>query len=76
MRIITAPGGTTGDYSEKLNCCGGPLMTTHRDPALTKAVEKLDMPVFYLTRLVGLSMGMEPESLGLNLNKSPVRKLI
>ena len=38
--------------------------------------EKLNMPVFYLTQLVGLSMGMDPESLGLNLNLSPVRKLI
>ncbi len=111
--IIAALGGRTSDYSEKLNCCGGPLMTTHKDSALTKAGEKLkavqdrgfdaltivcplggrvldskqeraagmvgeklDMPVFYLTQLVGLSMGMEPESLGLNLNKSPVSKLI
>ena len=98
---------------KKMNCCGGPLMATHRDSALTKAGEKLkavqergfdaltivcplggrvldskqeraggmvgeklNMPVFYLTQLVGLSMGMEPESLGLNLNRSPVRKLI
>ncbi len=111
--IITALGGTTSDYSEKLNCCGGPLMTTHRDSALTKAGEKLkavqdrgfdalaivcplggrvldskqdraagmvgeklNMPVFYLTQLIGIAMGKEPESLGLNLNKSPVNDLL
>jgi heterodisulfide reductase subunit B len=111
--IIIALGGRSSDYSEKLNCCGGPLMVTHRDSALTKAGEKLKavqdrgfdaltivcplggrvldskqekaagmvgeklkMPVFYLTQLVGLSMGMEPESLGLNLNLSPAKYLL
>lgn len=111
--IITALGGKTGDYSEKLNCCGGPLMTTHKDSALTKAGEKLkavqdrgfdalsivcplggkvldskqdraagmvgeklNMPVFYLTQLIGISMGIDPESLGLHLNSSPVNDLL
>lgn len=36
---------------------------------------KLEVPVFYLTQLVGLSFGISSEKLGLNLNLSPVRKL-
>jgi heterodisulfide reductase subunit B2 len=39
--IIKAIGGKTQDYSEKLNCCGAPLMITHKDSALTKAGEKI-----------------------------------
>jgi len=107
-RIITAIGGRTGDYSEKLNCCGGPLIITHRESSFTKAGEKikavkdrgfdalsivcplggrvldskqdkasemvgekLDLPVFYLTQLVGLSLGKSPGELGIDLNRSP-----
>jgi heterodisulfide reductase subunit B len=33
---------------------------------------KLDVPVFYLTQLIGLSMGVSKEKLGLDLNLSPV----
>ena len=36
---------------------------------------KLEMPVFYLTQLIGLSMGISYDKLGLNLNISPVDKL-
>lgn len=111
--IIKAIGGETWNYSEKLNCCGGPLMVTHREAALTKAGEKLKaikdkgfdaiaivcpyggrmldgrqdkaastigeklgVPVFYLTQLIGLAIGKKPEELGLHLNLSPVDKLI
>ncbi len=35
----------------------------------------LDMPVVYLTQLIGLSMGISNEKLGLNLNQSPVEKI-
>ncbi len=37
---------------------------------------EISLPVFYLTQLVGLAMGVEPRKLGLNLNKSPVEKLV
>ena len=111
--IIRVLGGSTRDYSEKLNCCGGPLITTHKDAAYTtageklKAVndrgfdalsivcpyggrmmdskqekagevmgEKLHIPVFYLTQLIGLSLGMSPGRLGLDLNLSPVEELL
>jgi heterodisulfide reductase subunit B len=33
---------------------------------------KLDVPVFYLTQLIGLSMGFTEEDVGLQLNLSPV----
>jgi len=36
---------------------------------------KLEMPVFYLTQLIGLSMGISNDKLGLNLNLSPVDKI-
>ena len=105
--IIKVLGGKTQDYSEKLNCCGAPLMITQKESALTKAGEKLkaiqdrkfdataivcpfggrmldskqeqagttigeklNMPVFYLTQLIGLAMGKEKNKLGINLNLS------
>jgi heterodisulfide reductase subunit B len=36
---------------------------------------KLEMPVLYLTQLLGLSFGISEEKIGLNLNLSPVDKL-
>ncbi len=36
---------------------------------------KLEVPVFYLTQLLGLSFGISKEKLGLNLNLSPVEKI-
>jgi len=36
---------------------------------------KLEMPVFYLTQLIGLSMGISNDKLGLNLNLSPIDKI-
>jgi len=36
---------------------------------------KLDVPVFYLTQLIGLSFGIPKEKLGLKLNLSPVEKI-
>jgi len=105
--IIRTIGGKTKDYSEKLNCCGAPLMITHKESALTKAGEKikaiqdrnfdvaaivcpfggrmldskqekagstigekLNMPVFYLTQLIGLAIDKEENKLGINLNLS------
>jgi len=37
---------------------------------------KLDIPVLYLTQLVGLAFGMKKEKLGFQLNNSPVDKII
>ena len=49
------------------------------DSKQTKAGEtvatKLEVPVLYLTQIIGISMGIENEKLGLNLNLSPVDKL-
>ena len=49
------------------------------DSRQTKAGEtvaaKLDVPVLYLTQLLGLAMGISPEKLGLELNLSPVEKI-
>jgi heterodisulfide reductase subunit B len=36
---------------------------------------KLEVPVLYLTQLIGLALGIEEERLGLDLNKSPVYKI-
>ena len=55
---------------------GGRVLDSKQERAAGMVGEKLNMPVFYLTQLVGLSMGMEPESLGLHLNRSPVSRLI
>jgi heterodisulfide reductase subunit B len=49
------------------------------DSRQTKAGEtvavKLDVPVLYLTQLLGLAMGLNAEKLGLELNLSPVDKI-
>ncbi len=36
---------------------------------------KLDVPVFYLTQLIGISFGIKKEKLGIDLNLSPVEKI-
>ncbi len=38
--------------------------------------ESISIPVFYLTQLVGLAIGLEPKELGLNLNISPVEEVL
>ena len=49
------------------------------DARQTKAAEtiatKLDIPVLYLTQLLGLAFGLSKEKLGLNLNNSPVDRI-
>ncbi len=49
------------------------------DTRQTKAGEtvavKLDVPVLYLTQLLGIAFGISKEKLGLDLNMSPVEKL-
>jgi heterodisulfide reductase subunit B len=50
------------------------------DSRQTKAGEtvatKLDVPVVYLTQLLGLALGINREKLGFDLNQSPVEKLV
>ncbi|MBS7287493.1 MAG: CoB--CoM heterodisulfide reductase iron-sulfur subunit B family protein [Candidatus Freyarchaeota archaeon] len=112
--ILGAIGAKTGDYPERLECCGAganvvepelvarlcgwklksvrargfdALVTScpacqmnydAKQDAIMQVVKDPDIsfPVFYLTQLVGLAMGIEPRKLGLNLNKSPVENLI
>ncbi|MCS7108136.1 MAG: CoB--CoM heterodisulfide reductase iron-sulfur subunit B family protein [Sulfolobales archaeon] len=38
--------------------------------------EDISIPVFYLTQLVGIAMGLKPKELGLNLNVSPVEGVL
>ena len=49
------------------------------DSKQTKAGEtvaaKLEVPVLYLTQLLGISFGISKDKLGLNLNLSPIEKL-
>ena len=37
---------------------------------------QLNVPVVYITQLVGLAIGIEPSKLGLDLNQSPVDRLM
>ncbi|RLG49474.1 MAG: hypothetical protein DRN96_09535 [Thermoproteota archaeon] len=111
--IVKALGGEPVDYPEKLSCCGGILVYTRREAALTLAGEKvaaaqergadlivtpcphcmkmldqsqkaaagvvgkpLSTPVLYATQLVGLALGLSEEELGLDLNSSPVEKVL
>jgi heterodisulfide reductase subunit B len=39
-------------------------------------LKDLNMPVLYITQVLGLAMGMNVEELGLNLNQSPVSKTL
>ncbi|MEM2757572.1 MAG: CoB--CoM heterodisulfide reductase iron-sulfur subunit B family protein [Sulfolobales archaeon] len=38
--------------------------------------DTLSIPVFYLTQIVGLAIGLKPKELGLNLNVSPVEEVL
>lgn len=38
--------------------------------------KSIDLPAIYYTQLLGLSMGLNPTSLGLNLNRSPVDRIL
>ncbi|MEM1723615.1 MAG: CoB--CoM heterodisulfide reductase iron-sulfur subunit B family protein [Candidatus Jordarchaeales archaeon] len=112
--ILEAIGAKTGDYPERLECCGAganvvePELVARLCGWKLKAVKargfdalvtscpacqanydarqdvirqvmndpEISLPVFYLTQLVGLAMGIEPRKLGLDLNKSPVENLV
>lgn len=110
--ILKAIGAEPVYYTQKLDCCGAPLLANLPESALTKTGQKLqaiqeqgiqglvdvcpwchkmfdsrqtkagetvaaklDVPVLYLTQLLGLAFGVSAEKLGLELNLSPVQKL-
>ena len=43
--------------------------------ACKTVAESLDIPVFYLTQLIGVSLGIKKEKLGFSLNQSPVENI-
>ena len=66
------------DFDALIDVC--PWCHKMFDSRQTKAGEtvstKLDVPVLYLTQIVGLAFGISKDKLGLNLNLSPVDKLV
>ncbi len=113
-RIMEGLQIATGDYPERLDCCGGPTLLTDENIAIDMTRDKLQIlpkwdfdglvticptclkmydgkqemivsqlknealqiPVVYLTQLVGLCLGIQEENLGLHLNLSPINRLI
>jgi heterodisulfide reductase subunit B len=61
-----------------VDCCPScHMMFDMRQKSLGVTVgAKLDVPVLYYTQLLGLAMGIDVESLGLHLNRSPVDGLL
>ncbi len=51
------------------------MMDARQIKAGETVATKLDVPVVYLTQLIGLALGVEKEKLGLHLNLSPVEKI-
>lgn len=54
---------------------GHKMMDTRQKDAAQTVAAQFDVPVVYLTQLVGLALGIEPKKLGLELNQSSVEKL-
>jgi heterodisulfide reductase subunit B len=54
--------------------CGLMFDSKQKDAGTTVGA-KLDLPVVYYTQLLGLSLGIEQEKLGLHLNQSPIGQL-
>jgi len=55
--------------------CGLMFDAKQKDAATTVGA-KLNVPVVYLTQLLGLALGIEQDKLGLHLNQSPVDQLL
>jgi heterodisulfide reductase subunit B len=55
--------------------CGLMFDSKQKDAGTTVGA-KLDLPVVYYTQLLGLSLGIEQEKLGLHLNQSPINQLL
>lgn len=54
---------------------GHRIMDSKQKNAADTVGEKLDLPVVYLTQLLGIALGVDREKLGLKLNLSPIGKL-
>ena len=55
---------------------GGEMLDSMQEEAGKAIGAKLNVPVIYYTQLLGLALGLNPNELGLQLNKSPVEKII
>ena len=51
------------------------MFDTKQNKAGETVASKIEIPVMYLTQLLGLALGIENKKLGLDLNLSPVEKL-
>ena len=60
------------------NCPFCLKMYDSRQEAVGKIIhqEDLSLPVFYITQLIGLTLGLDEETLGLNLHMSPVDEFV
>jgi len=55
--------------------CG--MMLDAKQPDIEKALKiKLEMPVIYITQLLGLALGIEPKKLGLNKNIVGTKRIL
>lgn len=52
------------------------MFDARQEDAATITGSKLSLPVLYYTQLLGIAMQVENEKLGLQLNKSPVEKIL
>jgi heterodisulfide reductase subunit B len=65
-------------YDGMVTVCssGHRMLDGKQDSAATTIGKTLNLPVVYYTQLLGLAMGLDPEKLGLQLNRSPVKNLM
>jgi heterodisulfide reductase subunit B len=76
--------GTKIDALQKLAVNGlvvscpdcGLMFDSKQKEAATTVGAKLNLPVLYYTQLLGLSLNIEHEKLGLHINQSPVKKIL
>ena len=54
----------------------GMMFDSKQNDAVTTAGAKISLPVVYYTQLLGLALGIEQNKLGLQLNQSPVDRLL
>ncbi|MBW1691668.1 MAG: hypothetical protein DRG87_12825 [Deltaproteobacteria bacterium] len=110
--ILQGVGATNVQYRRKKDCCGGPVLLTDEELALSITRDKLacikeagvdcmnlvcpfcslmfdanqkgieakfgsefNIPVLYLSQIIGLAMGMGRKELGLNLNSVSTKEL-
>jgi len=111
-QLLQVVGAQPVYYGNESNCCGGPVLVSDENTALSMAKQKLDhikasgaramnlvcpfcsvmydsnqksieakfdvsykIPVLYLTQILGLAMGLDRKSLGLNMNVVKTKQL-